>query len=106
MSKLHVGTNVDSDTWNVVIHDVAPVGNNSAGFTWISALLSSGASGVTVMAEGTGTGEISTAEKAAVEAGTTLELATQLVVQPPYAVGDWNAAVNTKWAEYTTELQR
>ena len=106
MAQLHVGVQTGSNTWEVVIHGDAPPGNNSAGEPWQAALLASGASGTTSMAEGVGTGKITTAEKSAVEAGTTLELTTVLVVQEPQADADWLAARSRAWNKYTAKLQR
>ena len=106
MSKLHIGSNVNSDTWNVVIHNPTPVGNNNAGCSWQDVLVNSGVGGTTVLNEGSGAGQISTVEKAAVEAGTVIEMATQLTVQPPYALSDWNVAVNEAWTKHATELKR
>ena len=59
--------------WHVVVHTPVPSGNNSAGVPWKTAFLNSGRSGTTALPDGTGPGQVTAAEKAAILAGDTLE---------------------------------
>lgn len=82
MAKIHVlESNVDG-SFRVVLHTPVPAGNNSAGKSWKDSLLNSGRSGSTILPEGPGPGQITTAEKADVEAGDVIEIIDTLKVDP------------------------
>ena len=72
MAKIHVLESGQLNVYTVVVHGPAPVGSNGAGVPWATALVNSGRAR-TVLTEGTGAGQITTAEKTAIEAGTTIE---------------------------------
>ena len=72
MAKIHVLERTGLDTYHVVVHGPAPAGNNAAGVAWSMAIQNSGRA-KTTMIEGVNAGQISTAERQAVEAGTTIE---------------------------------
>lgn len=63
-----------NDKVRVALHVTVPNGNNAEGFPWKSVLLNAGVTGKTLLSEGTGAGQISPAERAAVLAGDVLEL--------------------------------
>ena len=70
MSDMHVmGGGVDGELWDVVMHFPIVSANNSVGVNWRTAVINSGIGGITSLVEGTGDGEITTAEKTQIEAG-------------------------------------
>ena len=71
MSKIHVLT-ISNANWRVVAHVGTPNGTNSANVSWQQCLVASGRN-VSTLPEGTGPGEISTAELAAVTDGSVAE---------------------------------
>lgn len=71
MSKIHVLTGAGG-AYTVVVHAPVPTGTNTVGVTWKAALIGAGLN-VTAMNEGNGAGQITTAEKATVEAGDVVE---------------------------------
>ena len=79
MAKIHIQT-AHNKIYQVVVHTSMPAGNNTHGKSWQDCWVATGRN-TTVMTEGTGTGQISTAEKAAVEAGTTLEFVFSMPVE-------------------------
>lgn len=80
MSKFHV-LETNAGEASVVLHSVMPAGNNSVGVSWKDANLNSGSQGTTVLSEGTGAGQITTAEKANIEAGDVLEVTGLIPVE-------------------------
>ena len=93
MSKIHILRGATSGLYTIVLHTPMPAGNNQAGFSWQECWVNDGRN-VTTMVEGTGAGQITTAEKADVEAGTVLEFVTSLLRD---SVG--GAASLTAWAD-------
>ena len=79
MSKIHV-LETNAGEARVVLHSAMPAGNNSVGVSWKDAALNSGQQGTTVLMEGTGAGQITTAELADVTAGDVLEVAGTIPV--------------------------
>jgi hypothetical protein len=80
MSNMHVLTQ-HSGAFRIVAHIAIPVGNNTAGIAWRTALVASGLGGKTVLPDGDGTiGTISAAEKASIAAGSVYEDVTDLDV--------------------------
>ena len=79
MARLHVlkGDN-NGRLFTIVQHENTPNGNNSVSVPWKDAALNSGTSGSSVMTEGTGAGQISTAELTNITAGDVYELVWQL----------------------------
>lgn len=105
MSKLHVlEASGVPNMYRVILHEATPVGNNSAGVSWASALVGSGAA-KTRMIEGSGPGQITTAEKAAVEAGTTVEGEFYFQDNPGDNAATRNAALDTHATRYLAILQ-
>lgn len=78
MSKIHI---LDRQNWNyrVILHASTPAGNNSAGKAWAGILVAIGMQ--TTMAVGIGPGQIAQAEADAIAAGTTMEIATSILVE-------------------------
>ena len=72
MADMHV-LDGDGSRVRVVMHFAVPDVNNAVGVNYRTALVNSGLGGTTELTEGTGAGEIATAEKASVESGELLE---------------------------------
>ncbi len=81
MADIHILTGTSKDSWNVVLHIPVPNGTNHVGVNWRTALLESGLGGTTRLTEGTEKWEITTAEKAQVEAGEVYEHPAQFRVE-------------------------
>lgn len=96
MAKIHVLTaGAQANLYTVVVHDTTPAGNNSAGVAWSDAVKNSGLA-ATSMQEGTGAGQITTAEKASVLAGTTLEATFTFQDDPSWTTNQRNTALDAK----------
>jgi len=83
MSSIHVLAGNGSNLYTAVIHIATPAGNNAVGVSWATALVNSGMA-KTTMTAGTGPGQISTSEKAQIEAGTVIEAVTQWQDDPTF----------------------
>lgn len=79
MAKLHVLACDDKGVYRGVVHYATPAGSNSVGVSWKAAALAAGLAGTTSLVEGTGPGQITTAEKAQVVAGDVIEIPISLV---------------------------
>lgn len=73
MSDIHVLGGDGLGKWTVVLHFPVAVGNNNAAVSYRTALVNSGRGGTTALTEGTGPGEISTAELGDIQAGEVYE---------------------------------
>jgi len=78
MSDMH-GLEGNGSTYRVVMHFASPIGNNLAGVSWVDSLKGSGAT--TVLVEGTDSWEITTIEKATIEAGGIVERVVSVDVE-------------------------
>lgn len=89
MSKIHILGATDEGQYRVVLHFNMPPGNNSAGLTWKSAYVNnwrlnhiSQAGAIlapySIMEEGTGPGQITTAERNQVIAGDVIEIVASI----------------------------
>lgn len=67
-------TSADGSVITAAFHYTIPVGNNAVGVAWATALTNSGLVAPSVMPAGTGAGQISTADAAAIAAGTLREV--------------------------------
>lgn len=77
MGKAHVLAADNGKKYTVVIHTPTPTGNNSAGKSWKNAGLSAGILGTTTLVEGSGVGQITTAERNSIIAGDLVEIVAQ-----------------------------
>ena len=74
MSNIHV-LDHQGGTYRLIFHVAVPVGNNSAGVAWNTALLNSLKGGTSVLKSGDGSaGTIAAAELSSIQAGNTLEI--------------------------------
>lgn len=80
MSDIHVleGT---GDRWRVVMHFTIPNVNNQVGTNYRTALVSSGLGGTSILTEGIGAGNISTAELALIATGEIYEHVASLLIE-------------------------
>lgn len=69
MSDIHVMLGDGARNWRVIFHFPVADANNAVGVNYRTALVNSGLGGTTSMTEGVEAGQITTAEKAQVEAG-------------------------------------
>lgn len=90
MAKIHALTADTSGDCRVVLHLPMPAGNNLVGNSWKACWLALGRN-TTSLTEGTGLGQITTAEKAQVIAGDVIELSGSI---PLAVVAAGTAAVN------------
>lgn len=107
MSRLHVFEAVGQqqpNVYRVILHETTPAGINSAGVTWVAALAGSGAAR-TRMTEGTGAGQITTAEKAQVESGNVVEGEFYFQDNPTDNPTQRNAALDAHATRYLAELE-
>lgn len=87
----------DGNTFTIIYHIPIPAANNRAGVSYQAALVGSGIGGKTVMTEGTGTGQISTAEKASVLAGSVYEWVEQVTTNPGETIATIQAKLNARY---------
>lgn len=83
MSSIHVLSGNGNNLYTAVMHIPTPAGNNGAGVPWAIALVNSGMA-KTIMTPGTAAGQISTSEKAQIDAGTVIEVVTQWQDDPTF----------------------
>jgi hypothetical protein len=91
MSKIHSYEFDSSGVCKVILHTPMPAGNNFVGNSWKNVWIASGRN-TTGMTEGTGIGQISTAEKASIVAGNVIEVSGSI---PNNIVIQGATAVNT-----------
>lgn len=72
----------DGNSYRIAYHIPIPSANNGAGVNYRAALVGSGIGGTTVMTEGNGSGQITTAEKALIASGQILEVVEQYQTNP------------------------
>lgn len=104
MSRIHVLESVGLNTYRVVVHDTTPVGNNAASIAWSTAIQNAGLA-VTTMIEGTGAGQISTAERATVLNGSVLEGSFAWQDNPLWNATQRNADLDLRATQLIAELQ-
>jgi len=73
MADIHILSGDGGGSWTYVFHISVPALDNEVGVGYRAALVNSGLGGVSVMAEGTGPGQITTAELALIVAGEVFE---------------------------------
>lgn len=103
MSHIHVLAESNGNVYTVVVHIATPAGNNSAGVLWSDAVKNSGRN-VSVLAIGTGPGQITTAEMASVTNGLTLEAVVQWQDDPTWNDTQRVANLNLVATQLTDEL--
>jgi len=108
MAKIHAFDFQEGGVCRVVLHTAMASGNNAVGNSWKNVWLAAGRN-TTGMVEGTGIGQISTAEKASVVAGDVIEISAQIpnnvVVQGAVAVNAFADQIITAMkAKYAAEF--
>jgi hypothetical protein len=104
MSNVHV-LEQSGGLYRMAFHIAIPTGTNSAGLTWQAVLIKSGLGGTTVIPDGTGTdGGISSAEKAAIAAGSLFEVVDQVNIGN-LSGGAIATFIYARFAARTTEAQ-
>lgn len=110
MADLHVLAGDGLYRWPLVMHFPVPDQDNEVGVNYRVALVNSGLGG-TSMAEGTGPGQITTAEKTAIEAGEVYEHSIQFLAESgastlPELLAAAQEAYAREKARVTAELQK
>lgn len=95
MSRLHILEANGNNVYSVVVHATTPVGNNSAGIAWSTALQNSGLA-MTRMTVGNGPGQISQAEANQVTSGALIEASFQWQDDPTWDTATRTADLNTR----------
>ncbi len=82
MADMHVlESSGDGLSWKIVMHFAVPDTNNAVSVNHRTALVNSGVGGTTVLVEGTGPGQILTAEKALIDTGEIFEHVAEFRVE-------------------------
>ncbi len=106
MAALHV-LDGDGIRFRVVAHATVPPGDNTAGKSWKSCLIAAGMN-TTILAEGSGVGQITTAERNQIIAGDVIEMV--FTVEIPTVGTNGNklaivqAAIAKMQADYLAQL--
>jgi hypothetical protein len=95
MAQVHVLEYVNGH-FRCIIHTATPTGNNGAGIAWSLLFLQTGRSGRTVMVEGTAPGQITSAEKAEIMAGTVLEFELAIDADPAMTGGQFQTLLQAQ----------
>lgn len=104
MAKAHVLDSNGGGQTRVAWHFTVPAGNNTAGISWVTALLNSSIPKTTVLPDGSGTGgSISAAEKATIGAATVFEVVTSLPIPAGLNTTQANAFLDLQHAAQQTE---
>ncbi len=101
MAALHV-LEGDGIRYRVVAHVATPAGNNSANVSWKNCILASGMN-TTILTEGSGAGQITTAEKNQIIAGDVIEMVFTVEVPETGTNPNKQAAVQTAVAKMQTD---
>lgn len=78
---IHILTGNGRHKWTIAFHFAVPDQNNNVGINYRIALVNSSLGGTSVMTEGTGAGQIATAELAQIAAGEVLEHSEQFLAE-------------------------
>lgn len=106
MSNYHVLTGrPDGNAYSVVFHIPIPSANNRVGVNYRTALVNSGLGGVTSLVEGSGPGQIATAEKTQVLAGELFEVVEEFHTQPGETAAQLQARVDARYTALVAQTQ-
>ena len=100
MSRLHILAG-----GQCLLHETVPLGNNAAGVPWRTALINSGMGGRTILASGTGPGQIATAESTQIASGELYEISFRFESPPGASAAQLNAAMDAQIANLSAETQ-
>lgn len=81
MSDIHILTGDGLNKWTAIFHIAIPSQNNPVGINYRTALINSGIGGTSIMIEGPGDGQISTAELGQIAAGEIYEHVIPLLIE-------------------------
>jgi hypothetical protein len=103
LANIHVLTKNGSEV-TVAAHVAIPTGNNVAGNPWRTVLINSGIGGKTVMATGSGLGQITAAELATIATGALYETVVTLRIGT-VQLANINAYLDGEFARISGEVQ-
>lgn len=105
-NKVWVQQSDGAGNYACVIHTPTPAGNNSAGVSWVNALVAAGLN-TTVLTVGVNGWQQSQAEHDAVVAGTVIELAVTLPIDSAHATAaNVTQLADAAISDYTAKLAR
>ncbi|MBU2118642.1 MAG: hypothetical protein KJ954_13730 [Alphaproteobacteria bacterium] len=107
MAKIHILEADHEGNYRMVIHSPIPTGNNFIGLSWKIVGLASGMLGSTILTEGTGIGQITTAEKAQINSGDLKETVVTVKAESGGGtIASINAMVYSAISDDRAKLQR
>lgn len=108
MSLLHILNAVDPNAqpnlYRAVCHIPTSTGTNSAGMLWTDVVINSGLN-ITSLSVGTGAGQISSSEKADIDAGRVTEVHVTIMDNPTLASSLRLAFIDSQTATVVSEIQ-
>jgi len=103
MARLHVLDRTRPETYRIVVHEVTPAGNNSAGVTWVSAIVASGRN-QSILTVGNGPGQIGQNEMNSILAGTVIEASFEFQDDPAWSPAERTAALDQVAGQTIAEM--
>lgn len=105
MADIHILAGDGLHHWTLAFHFVVPDQNNDVGISYRTALINSGIGGVSQMVEGTGSGQITTAELASLQAGELYEFTLSFLAESGATNNaELLAAIRTEYAKHETPV--
>jgi hypothetical protein len=102
MSQWHVlGGDTNGNSYTVAFHLPIPSANNRAGVNYQTALVNSGIGGKTIMATGTGPGQISSTEVTQIQAGSVYEYVYSYATNPGNDINTDIANLNALYSTFS-----
>jgi hypothetical protein len=102
MSQWHVlSGDENANGFTVVFHLPIPSANNRSGVNYQTAIVNSGIGGKTIMATGTGAGQITSTELASIQAGTLYEYVIQFFTNPGETQSAAATRLNNLYTQYS-----
>lgn len=95
----------DGNSYSVVFHIPIPNTNNRVAVNYRTALVNSGIGGTTVLPEGNGAGQITSAEKAQVVAGELYEHVEQFDTNPGETANQIRDRIDARYTALVTAIQ-
>jgi hypothetical protein len=92
------------NAFSIIYHIPIPNVNNAAGVSYRTALVQAGLN-TTVMAEGSGAGLVSTAEKNSIAAGAIYEHVETVYSRPAETAAQLKARIDQRFTDLTAEIQ-
>jgi hypothetical protein len=95
----------DGNSVQIAYHIPIPSANNLVGINYQVAIINSGIGGRTILATGTGPGQITSADLALIQNGSLFEYVEQLAIDPSKTLPQLSALVNARFSALTASVQ-